>query len=77
MAKKVTKTAEKIKEDAIKHHEYLKEKVKQLESDLELFRKKRNYDDMSPIQHRKIQQTMNQINHDYIELEALGYVLFG
>jgi site-specific DNA-adenine methylase len=76
MAKKVTKTAEKIKEDAIKHYEYLKEKVKELESDLESRRKKTSYDDMTPRQRRDIQTLLTHIHHDHVELEALDYVLF-
>lgn len=77
MAKKITKTAEKIKEDTIKHYEYLKKKVQELESDLESRRKKTSFEDMTPRQRRDIQSLLNHIQHDYIELEALGYVLFG
>lgn len=76
MAKKVTKTAEKIKEDATKHYEYLTKKVKELETDLESYRKKGKYDDMTPKQRRQIQLALTYIHHDHVELEALEYVLF-
>lgn len=76
MTKKITKTAEKIKEDVIKLHQCLTKRVQRLENELESYRIKGNYNDMTPKKRRNIQVTLSHIANDHAEIQALETILF-